>query len=93
MYEEGSGNDKEGKDAGNRTLCPYRNFSQAIKHHPARWIQLLNKIKNVCRPKLFQNFRKNLGSDKTRENVFGKTRQKVFSAKFSLIFGIILGKN
>ena len=32
MYKKGAGNDKQGKDAGNRTLCPYRNFSQAIKH-------------------------------------------------------------
>ena len=31
MYKKGAGNDKQGKDAGNRTLCPYRNFSQAIK--------------------------------------------------------------
>ena len=30
MYKKGAGNDKQGKDAGNRTLCPYRNFSQAI---------------------------------------------------------------
>ena len=30
MYKKGAGNDKRGKDAGNRTLCPYRNFSQAI---------------------------------------------------------------
>ena len=30
MYKKGTGNDKQGKDAGNRTLCPYRNFSQAI---------------------------------------------------------------
>ena len=30
MYKKGTGNDKDGKDAGNRTLCPYRNFSQAI---------------------------------------------------------------
>ena len=29
--KEGTGNDKQGKDAGNRTLCPSRNFSQAIK--------------------------------------------------------------
>ena len=28
--KKGAGNDKQGKDAGNRTLCPYRNFSQAI---------------------------------------------------------------
>ena len=31
MYKKGAGNDKQGKDAGNRTLCPYRNFSQAIR--------------------------------------------------------------
>ena len=31
MYKKGTGNDKQEKDAGNRTLCPYRNFSQAIK--------------------------------------------------------------
>ena len=31
MYKKGAGNHKQGKDAGNRTLCPYRNFSQAIK--------------------------------------------------------------
>ena len=30
MYKKGAGNDKQGKDAGNRTLYPYRNFSQAI---------------------------------------------------------------
>ena len=33
MYKKGTGNDKQGKDAGNRTLCPYRNFSQAIMDH------------------------------------------------------------
>ena len=27
MYKKGAGNDKQGKDAGNRTLCRYRNFS------------------------------------------------------------------
>ena len=30
MYKKGAENDKQGKDAGNRTLCLYRNFSQAI---------------------------------------------------------------
>ena len=30
MYKKGAGNDKQVKDTGNRTLCPYRNFSQAI---------------------------------------------------------------
>ena len=34
MYKKGAGNDKQGKDAGNRTLCPYRNFSQAINRGP-----------------------------------------------------------
>ena len=31
MYKKGAGNDKQEKDAGNRTLCPHRNFSQAIR--------------------------------------------------------------
>ena len=30
MYKKRTGNNKRRKDAGNRTLCPYRNFSQAI---------------------------------------------------------------
>ena len=30
MYKKGAGNDKQRKDAGNRTLCLYRNFSQAM---------------------------------------------------------------
>ena len=30
MYKKEAGNDKRRKDTGNRTLCPYRNFSQAI---------------------------------------------------------------
>ena len=30
MYKKGAGNDKQGKDVGNQTLCPHRNFSQAI---------------------------------------------------------------
>ena len=32
MYKKGTGNDKQGKDAGNRKLCPYRSFSQAIMY-------------------------------------------------------------
>ena len=34
------GNNKQGKDVGNRTLCPSRNFSQAIKtqYNPVRVI-------------------------------------------------------
>ena len=45
MYKKGAGNDKQGKDAGNRTLCPYRNFGQAIKiaDHPTN-IQGLIRI-------------------------------------------------
>ena len=31
MYKKGTGNDKQRKDTGNRMLCPYSNFSQAIK--------------------------------------------------------------
>ena len=38
MYKKGAVNDKQGKDAGNRTLCPYRNFSQAIMIR-AHWDQ------------------------------------------------------
>ena len=38
MYKKGAGNDKQVKDAGNRTICPYRNFSQAINPHTAREI-------------------------------------------------------
>ena len=30
MYKKGTGNDKQRKDAGNRMLCLYRTFSQAI---------------------------------------------------------------
>ena len=30
MYKKGTENDKQRKDAGNRTLCPLRNFSQAV---------------------------------------------------------------
>ena len=31
MSKKGTGNDKRGKDVGNRTLCPHRNFSQEIR--------------------------------------------------------------
>ena len=38
--KEGTGNDKQGKDAGNRTFCPSRNFSKALKseYNPVRVI-------------------------------------------------------
>ena len=50
--KKGAGNDKQGKDAGNRTLCPYRNFSQAIKamnkrKHP-KWEQFKAEVTNKC---------------------------------------------
>ena len=46
MYKKGAGNDKQGKDAGNRTLCPHRNFSQAIKertHCIRNWFKRILK--------------------------------------------------
>ena len=42
MYKKGAGNDKQGKDAGNRTLCQYRNFSQVINSKYDPRIQLIN---------------------------------------------------
>ena len=42
MYKKGAGNDKQGKDAGNRMLCPYRNFSQAISTVITHWEKLLD---------------------------------------------------
>ena len=35
--QKGTGNDKQIKDAGNRTLCPYKSFSQAIIHDTTRF--------------------------------------------------------
>ena len=47
MYKEGTGNDKQRKDAGNRMLCPYRNFSQAIKHaQQQKWFR--HEKENFC---------------------------------------------
>ena len=38
MGKKGTGNDKQRKDEGNQTLCPYRNFSQAIRErNKALW--------------------------------------------------------
>ena len=42
MYEKGTGNDKRGKDAGNRTLVPYRNFSQGINRRNAQSLTLFS---------------------------------------------------
>ena len=36
MYKKGTGNDKQGKDAGNRTPCPCRKFSGAINERILR---------------------------------------------------------
>ena len=44
MYKKGTGNDKQGKDAGNRTLCRYRNFSQASMKESEALISFLNKL-------------------------------------------------
>ena len=55
MYKKGTGNDKQGKDAGNRTLCLYRNFSQAINPlitwptHTDRVSRNLIGLKPVCK--------------------------------------------
>ena len=50
MYKKGAEKDKQGKDAGNRTLCPYRNFSQAIK-------QVYYNVKDIHRrQKLMTDF-------------------------------------
>ena len=43
MYKIGAGNDKQGKDAGNRTLCPYRNFSQAIMRFLEAFLFQINR--------------------------------------------------
>ena len=54
MYKKGTGNDKQGKDAGNRTLCPYTNFGQAIKE---RKVRAAEDHANKCRSKLATPFR------------------------------------
>ena len=57
-------------------LLQSSNHTLLLATHPARWIQLLNKIENVCGPKLSENSRKNSLSDKTWENVSGKTFER-----------------
>ena len=47
MYRKGAGNDKQAKDAGNRTLCPYRNFSQAIIKHNMKVCLIASLIARV----------------------------------------------
>ena len=49
MYKKETGNDKQGKDAGNQTLCPYRNFSQAVIGNLNLALDAINRI-----PKHFQ---------------------------------------
>ena len=46
--KKGTGNDKQGKDAGNRTLCPYRNFSQAITDKTKQLYAVSDKQKLLC---------------------------------------------
>ena len=40
MYKKRTGNYKQEEDAGNRMLCPYRNFSQAIKNYCLPFLSL-----------------------------------------------------
>ena len=49
MYKKGAGNDKQGKDVGNRTLCPYRNFSQAIIYDINGSADSMYTADNICR--------------------------------------------
>ena len=44
MYKKGAGNDKQRKDAGNRKLCPYRNFNQAISSRTTLAVGLYTRI-------------------------------------------------
>ena len=52
MYKKGAGKDKQGKDAGNRMLCPYRNFSQAIKQHITHWLFETTALRYIILEKL-----------------------------------------
>ena len=47
MYKKETGNDKQGKDAGNRALCQCRNFSQAIMLSTAFVVSSTQKIFRV----------------------------------------------
>ena len=51
MYKKGAGNDKQGKDEGNRTLCPYRNFSQAISSLMTGWTVYMKLNMYIGTPK------------------------------------------
>ena len=77
MYKKGAGNDKQGKDAGNRTLCPYRNFSQAIIHF-IDWDKFPNSIK--C-----WHFKVEAGKHSLQGNFMVKT-VKLWFEKFQEVF-------
>ena len=61
MYKKGAGNDKQVKDAGNRTLCPYRNFSQVIMWKTDENIVLMRKFQSRY-PELASRFNKSPSS-------------------------------
>ena len=64
MYKKGAGNDKQGKDVGNRTLCPYRNFSQAIMKNMRQiksYEDMFQAIRALTAQKILKN--KNLKSE------------------------------
>ena len=73
MYKKGTGNDKQGKDAGNRKLCPYRNFSRAIKvnksgrtYHKGKPLSLRqNVIDKIMQGKRYADVSKDLGIAKS----------------------------
>ena len=73
MYKKGTGNDKQGKEAGNRTFCPNRNFSQAIRPFNGGFPPL-NQAANTCcsghnKEKLSTNIRNEYTS---RNRIFSK---------------------
>ena len=84
MYKKGAGNDKQGKDAGNRTLCPHRNFSQAIIYSTARAIQLINSLLYGKNEK-FRTFTENLQTI-FQKILFHEINPKSFSEGFLTIF-------
>ena len=63
MYKKGTGNGKREKDAGNRTLCPYRNFSQVITKstsQPSAVLFSLNLLAHLGVPLLVARLLKRL---------------------------------
>ena len=58
MYKKGAGEDKQGKDAGNRKPCPYKNFSQAIivPNRPLKMIVRSDKEKHIYTHPMYRIF-------------------------------------